>query len=320
MIIQHAAKAASILPPAASALDSAISALKSCISALESSLKTVGQSSGQWETLAWVCSVGVAFGVAAEIIGIIWQYRDDLRDWRRGIIRPPDRPSRGKLWFEAAATVLVVAGIFGEAGASLKLASINSQLRSITSELRAKSDQLLALVTQEAGSAATSAQKAHREADVVSSEALELSQQLTKQDLREHLLQNKRNRDRFVAILKPFTGQKFDIRPCTLDDSEVTSLSLVLYGAMLDAGWTNVSFRPYFACGNGVVVLVDNDAPDSTKRAASALQRALFAVGLTNLRRLGPGDFVDVRALKPGQTTLEPSAPNGVVLLVQTHP
>jgi hypothetical protein len=126
---------------------------------LEGSLKTTEGSSGGWEIFAWVCSVVVAIGVAAEIVGIVWEYRDDLNDWRRGVIRPPHRPSFKRFfWFEVLATVLVVAGVFGEAWASKELASINSQLRSKTSELRADSDQLLALVTQEAGSAAKSAQ------------------------------------------------------------------------------------------------------------------------------------------------------------------
>jgi hypothetical protein len=63
--------------------------------------------------------------------------------------------------FDVLATVVVVAGIFGEAGATGKVSSINSELRSKTSLLRAKSDQLLALVTQEAGSAASSAERAN---------------------------------------------------------------------------------------------------------------------------------------------------------------
>lgn len=182
VIIQQLAKTPSALPTDVSALDSSITALKSCISALESSLKTVGQSSERWEIVAWVCAFVVGFGVAAEIVGIVWGYRDDLRDWQRGIIRPPDRPSVGKLWFEIVATLLVVAGIFGEAGASLKLALINSQLRSITSELRSKSDQLLALVTQEAGSSVYSADKANAAAvnaqagaDAIGAKARELA-------------------------------------------------------------------------------------------------------------------------------------------------
>src|SRR5258707_13724917 len=158
VIIQHLASAPSVLPTDASALEISISALKSSISALESSIKTLEGSSTGWETLAWACSIAVAVGVAAEIWGIVWGYREERREWRRGIICwPPDHPSVPKLWFEIWATMLVVAGVFGEAGASAALASINSQLRSKTSVLRAQSDQLLALVTQEAGSAAKSA-------------------------------------------------------------------------------------------------------------------------------------------------------------------
>jgi len=148
----------------ASALGASISACRSSIKVLESSLKTTEGSSGGWETFAWVCSVAVAIGVAAEIVGIVWEYRDNLEDWRHGIMRPPDRPSFVRFfWFEMLATVLVVAGVFGEARANRELASINGQLRSKISELRADSDQLLALVTLEAGDAAQSAEAARRQ-------------------------------------------------------------------------------------------------------------------------------------------------------------
>jgi len=157
-IMQALATPCSDLAKDASALDASISACRSSIKVLESSLNTAEGSSGGWETFAWVCSVVVAIGVAAEIVGIVGAYRDDLKDWRRGIIRPPDRPSFVRFfWFEILATVLVVAGVFGEAWASKELAFINSQLRSKTSELRADSDQLLALVTLEAGDAKQSA-------------------------------------------------------------------------------------------------------------------------------------------------------------------
>lgn len=124
-------------------------------------MKATEGSSGRWETFAWFCSVVVAVGVAAEIVGIFWEYQDDLTAWRRGILIPPDRPSFVKFfWFEIFATVIVVTGIFGEAKASKELSNINSQLRSKTSELRADSDQLLALITQEAGDANKSALRA----------------------------------------------------------------------------------------------------------------------------------------------------------------
>ena len=186
-IMQALATPCSALPTAASALDSSISACRSSISALESSLKATEGSSGGWETFAWVCSVVVAVGVAAEIVGIIWEYRDDLTAWRRGILTAPDRPSFVRFfWFEIFATVVVVAGIFGEAWASKELSNINSQLRSKTSELRADSDQLLALITQVAGDAVVSAEEAQQKAnaagaetDALSKRAKRINQELT---------------------------------------------------------------------------------------------------------------------------------------------
>lgn len=165
VIIQPLVSHYSALTADASALKASISALKNSISTLESSIDILDRSSGRWETVAWSCAIAVGIGIVGEILVIAGEHRDDLMAWRRGIMRPPDHPDVRRFWFDIIATVLVLIGVFGEAGASMKLASINSQLRSKTSELRAKSEQLLALVTQEAGSAAASAGQAQRSAE-----------------------------------------------------------------------------------------------------------------------------------------------------------
>jgi hypothetical protein len=149
----------------ASTCDASISALKSCISALEKSVDSLDGASAFWERIGWWCAIVVGVGVVCEIFSIVRVYHEDRKSWRRGIMRPPDNPSFWWTLFDVLATVLVVAGIFGEAGATGKVSSINSQLRSKTSELRAKSDQLLALITIEAGSAVSSAVKAQSSAD-----------------------------------------------------------------------------------------------------------------------------------------------------------
>jgi hypothetical protein len=59
------------------------------------------------------------------------------------------------------ATALVVLGVAGEFWCGVEIASINGQLRTKTSELRSKSDELLTLVTEQAGGAAISAQRAN---------------------------------------------------------------------------------------------------------------------------------------------------------------
>jgi hypothetical protein len=157
VIIHTLANLPSSCPADSSSLESCISALKSSISALESSLKVTEGSSGHWETIGWLCAIAVGVGIAGEIVVIVSEHRDDLEDWRRGVVRPPDRPPMWRFWFDIVATLIVLGGVFGEAGATAKVASINSHLRSKTSEFRAKSDQLLAVVTQQAGNAETSA-------------------------------------------------------------------------------------------------------------------------------------------------------------------
>jgi hypothetical protein len=178
-MIQHLASSASFLPTDASALDASISALKSSISALESSIKTFEGASGFWERMAWSCAIAVGIGIVGEIVVIVHDFLEDRREWRRGIVRPPDHPTVWIFWFDIAATLLVLAGVFGEAGASMKLASINSELRSKTSELRAKSEKLLSLVTAVAGDAATNAGKAQSSADKASSDEQQLATKLS---------------------------------------------------------------------------------------------------------------------------------------------
>src|SRR5271166_3756939 len=98
-IFAYLAQTASNLPTDASALQSAISAL-------ESEIKTLESSSVPWEgSLPWFTGV-VALGVAMEL-WVIWRERcDDMEAWRRGIIRPPDRPSLGKFLVEVVSVLL----------------------------------------------------------------------------------------------------------------------------------------------------------------------------------------------------------------------
>jgi hypothetical protein len=172
VLSQYLANLPSSCPTDASSLESCISALKSSISILESSIKATDASSGWWETFAWACAIAVGFGVLGEIVSIAFEHLENLEGWRRGIVRPPDKPPAWRFWFDIVATLLVVGGVFGEAGASGEIASINSQLRSKTSELRAKSDLLLAVITEIAGDAANSATIAHDEATLAKVEAV----------------------------------------------------------------------------------------------------------------------------------------------------
>jgi hypothetical protein len=160
VLAQHLIATFSTLPSAPSPLDSSISALRSSISALEASIEALNGRSVFWETLLLPFSALVVIGVGLEVWALLWDHGEAMADWRRGIVLPPERPSTRKLWLGIVATLLVVIGVAGELATSGRIASINGQLRTKNSNLRSASDQLLALITQEAGEAATSAHSA----------------------------------------------------------------------------------------------------------------------------------------------------------------
>jgi hypothetical protein len=153
VIIQTFHRSIAAAPMDASALNCAIYALRSSIAAVETSINTLDSSSSWWEQFALVSALLVGLGVVMEIWSVVREYRETRNLWRRGIVRPPDRPVVSHLWFDIAATLLVVVGVLGEACSTGVLANKNGELRSQTSVLRAKSDQLLSLVTQVAGMA-----------------------------------------------------------------------------------------------------------------------------------------------------------------------
>lgn len=271
-ILAHLVQTVSNLPTDASALQSAISAL-------EIKIKTLESSSVPWErSLPWFTGM-VAFGVAMEL-WVIWRdRRDGMQAWGRGIIRPPDRPSIWRFVVEIVSVLFVTGGIVCELWAGVEITSINGTLRNKSAELRSKSDQLLALVTQEAGDAATSAKTAREEALLLGP--------------REKLLVGER-RQKLVDTLQPYCGQKIVVHrstflgavngvpsPSALSTSaEQDGLVKSLVSVLGDAHWkpeTPVSSG--FTKGFGMHVSVLNPSR-ATCKAATVLIRGLRKVPL----------------------------------------
>lgn len=338
----------SALPMDTSALDASMAALKSSISALESSIKALEGSSGLWETLAWSCAIAVGIGIVGEVWAIVGEHQDDLEAWRRGIVRPPDHPNVRRFWFDIVATLLVLVGVFGEAGASMRLASINSQLRSKTSELRADSDQLLALVTQEAGSAATSAHDAKQDEEQLgkntkAAEATLATQQKKAKnaelDLDAYLTQLRSPRDivlggrdgdqderakRFAEIDK-YRGTTAVIQ--WIPEWEPTQYAMHLSLALSQHGWGIVqmtpvqSHIPYEIMNEGVSITTFEGWGKS-----KAYATATALVNLLDLD-LGPPygpEYFGVHWDQPGMTSFTQRGfvypKDGVLILVGTRP
>jgi hypothetical protein len=286
-IIQHLASLPSSCPANSSSLESCISALKSSISALESCLKTTEGSSAHWETFGWLCAVAVGIGIAGEIVVIVSEHLEGLDDWERGIIRPPEKPPAWRFWFDIAATVIVLAGVFGEAGATAKVSSINSQLRSRTSELRAKSDQLVAVITEEAGDAAASAEKAQDTLRQVQQDADALRHQMRIQGPREVLLNE--NKDGIVKALKPFPRQNLTVVGCgvmpALEEATLATGIVGLTGSVEHgAGWsaTYKSWSPCWSLAFPGILVIATTTQSSVDNAAKALASALQNAGIVS--------------------------------------
>jgi hypothetical protein len=129
-----------------SALRSALASLDDCNSSLH------------WWLGFW--TVWVVVGVALELVFVVWEYIDELHDFRRGIVHPPDRPNGLLFVLGFFATGLVVLGVGGELHAESKIATLETCVRR-------GNDELFLLLSKEAGGAAKSAKTAHEEAGAV---------------------------------------------------------------------------------------------------------------------------------------------------------
>jgi hypothetical protein len=320
------------LPNDASALESAISALEKAITALD-------KSSGNWERLLQLFTALVVLGIFVEIRVILLEHRDSTDSWLRGIVWPPERPSRALLAWALFGPILVTVGVAGEVWVGVEITRINGDLRSKNAELRSKTEQLIALITSEAGTAkasadgaATAASEATASAKVIGEQATLLeatTKRLIWQGPRDILLSNAAHSFR---RLKRFSGQKFRFSVCrsdlnstgmiTISLTEVERTQEAIYLLLSQAGWKIAAIPglpagipfPYIADNCASVSVTANPSASATKRtrdAAEALQsvlnRVLSANGKVGLGAdLSPDPGPDVVDIHVGMHPAQP--------------
>jgi hypothetical protein len=162
-------------------------------------------------------------------------------------------------------------------------------------------------------------------------EALTLRQQMLVQGPRENLLKGQ-NRQEFVNMLKPFAGQKIDVRHSSFTlmvNSHVVSsspigddalgLSQSLIDALKDAGWLSPA-TPLLSGfqGQGMKVEIVQAASPETRAAAIALVDALRKV---TLEVDGPLLDNEEQAKRVGDEVISPPLDgNTIILNVFSHP
>ena len=156
---------------------------------------------------------------------VIWRERcDEMEAWRRGIVRPPDRPSTNKFIVEIVSVLLITGGIVCELWAGVKITQINGSLRSKGAELRGKSDQLVALLNAKAEGLA-------KETEDERLARIELQEALAPRRL------DKKQQKAVGAALRHFAGQ-FALMVYPIGDREAEIFANDVWIALIEAGWT----------------------------------------------------------------------------------
>lgn len=106
----------------------------------------------------------VVVGVVMEVVFVVWEYRQALHEFNRGIVRPPDRPNAWFFVAELLGVALVAIGVAGEMYGG-------AQLSDLETKIRAANDLRAALLSKSAGDAKQAAQQARIAASVAKSQA-----------------------------------------------------------------------------------------------------------------------------------------------------
>jgi len=115
-------------------------------SALLSSLQSLEASWSSLEFWLGVCATLVVLGVIIEVFVVIRDWRQDWREFRRGTIHSPDKPSVSTVVWGLFGSALVAIGVFGELLVGIKAGKVETQMRGTT-------DRLVAVIDEKAKSA-----------------------------------------------------------------------------------------------------------------------------------------------------------------------
>lgn len=162
-------------------------------------------------------------------------------------------------------------------------------------------------------------------------ESAALLKQLIEQGPRSHLLYGERQ-ERLIEQLRPFSGQKVEIRHCASSfnqyfvDNDTIGVAMRLSDILGKSGWSVTPFIRENCNGTGLSVSINRQASASTRKAADALLSGLLAVPLAVV---GNKVFI-AESPRPEQPpmfeangkeiVLSPLVPDTIVVTVLAHP
>jgi hypothetical protein len=253
-----------------SALRRALASLDDCGTSLHSGLK--------------VATALVVVGVALEMVFVIWEYLEDLHDFKRGIIHPPDKPSRLLFALGFLGAALVSLGVAGELYAESKIATLETCIRK-------GNDALSLLLSKEAGDAMLSAQVAlgaERVAEQKLEDIFARAEKMNASLLRlrrfvDWRTLSPKQKDRIRDGLSPWAGQLFTSATYQ-DDPECVNLLNDLFETLLakEPRWRYVPQSGFLGNGleTGVILRLPPSADSFVQGAANKLASLLNAEGI----------------------------------------
>jgi hypothetical protein len=233
---------------------------------------------------------------------------------------------------------IVAVGVLGEAIFGVRHVLLSRRLRSLTNaEEKNRQAEIVKLTaeTEEARALAKGFESqiasANERAAGLEVEALRLQEKLASQGPRANLLRGE-NRSRLVDVLKPFSGQKIDVRrsawvfevngavvSSTPLGEDTIGLSEALIGVLKEAGW-QLPPEPLLATwqGYGLNVWFRQGASAETQSAAKCLVQALTKIPLTVS---GPSAVPENLTTRVGTASVVPPLTGDtIILIVLTHP
>jgi hypothetical protein len=270
-------------------------------SALASALDNLEKlsSSLDWWLDFW--TVLVVIGVAMELAVLIAEYTHEWRDFKRGIIHSPEKPSLLVFGLGLLGVGLVAIGVAGEFRVHVKAGKIETDIRSTSRQLVSLAD----------GKAASAHERASENELALVQLKARMQWRVITREQQKHL----------YDVLRPTAPQSVHIGVLGTENPEVNEFADILW-ATLRPVWMNVGFtRLALLSGKDVAISVRSSAPKKATEAAMRLASELNRDGIK--AAVVPEAEVDPNALAVLYSLLnlppESSLPSDILILVGTR-
>jgi hypothetical protein len=197
-------------------------------SALKILLSSLDVSRSSLDSWLWWATFLVVIGVGLEWIFVIWEYREELHDFRRGVIHAPEKPNIWLFVLGLVATSLVTIGVAGEMYIGAAIGDLETQIRK-ANELRA------ALLSKEAEQLRKDAEQLKKDAEGEHLARVQLQKQIQPRSLDGD--SRKKIGEELSTFSSHFSGRKVTVESYAAD-AEGIAFSLEVMDIITSAGIT----------------------------------------------------------------------------------